>query len=388
MTPPPEELTRTLQDLVRIDSINPTLVPGAAGESAIAAYVSDWLRTAGLDVMVHEPAPGRPSVVGLLRGTGGGRTLMLNAHMDTVGVDGMPEPFSGRVRDGRLYGRGAYDMKGSLAACLFAAKRLKAGPPLRGDLLVAGVADEEDASLGTRDLLTRYRIDAAIVTEPTQLDVCLAHKGFCWIEVTTRGRAAHGSRYQEGIDANLRMGRVLSRLELLESELREARRPHPLVGPPSLHAALVQGGTGASTYAAECRLVIERRTVPGETAAQALAEVQTIVDQLRFEDPAFQASVRLVLDRNPFEVSPEAEVVRLVRQAATKVRGGPAALVGDTPWMDSALLAAAGTETVVIGPSGAGAHSAEEWVDLSSVAELAEILVRTAEEFLGRGEER
>ncbi|MGE0353361.1 MAG: ArgE/DapE family deacylase [Gemmatimonadales bacterium] len=383
MTPPSEELTRTLQDLVRIDSINPTLVPGAAGESAIAAYVSDWLRTAGLDVTLHEPAPGRPSVVGRLRGTGGGRTLMLNAHMDTVGVAGIPEPFSGRVRDGKLYGRGAYDMKGSLAACLVAAKRLKADPPLRGDLLVAGVADEEDASLGTRDLVTRYRIDAAIVTEPTQLDVCLAHKGFCWIEVTTHGRAAHGSRYQDGVDANLRMGRVLSRLERLERELRERRRPHPLVGPPSLHAALVQGGTGASTYAAECRLVIERRTIPGETADQVLAEVQTMVNQLRLDDSGFQASVRLLLDRDPFEVPPDAEVVRLVRQAATRVRGRSAALIGDTPWMDSALLAAAGAETVVVGPSGAGAHSAEEWVDLQSVADLAEILVQTAREYLG-----
>jgi acetylornithine deacetylase len=227
VTPSPDRdyALATLQGLVRINSINPSLVPGGAGEAEIAAYIAESLRGVGADVALHAPEPGRTSVVGVLRGTGGGRALMLNAHVDTVGVAGMDEPFSGALRGGRVYGRGAYDMKGSLAACLTALKALAdSGARLRGDVLVAAVADEEYASLGTADLIDRYQVDGAVVTEPTELDLCLAHKGFVWVEVETRGRAAHGSRFDLGVDANLRMGRYLARLEGLERELRAGRR--------------------------------------------------------------------------------------------------------------------------------------------------------------------
>src|SRR3989442_8524 len=163
----------TLVRLVRINSINPTLAPGAPGEAVIAAFIAGSLRTCGLEARTFEPAPGRTSVLGRLAGTGGGRSLMLNAHSDTVDVAGMAEPFSGAIREGKVYGRGSYDMKGSLAACMAAAKALKdAGAPLRGDLLVAAVADEEYGSLGTRDLIPRVKVDGAIVTEPTALEVC------------------------------------------------------------------------------------------------------------------------------------------------------------------------------------------------------------------------
>ena len=227
---------------------------------------------------------------------------MLNAHSDTVDAAGMPEPFSGEVRDGRLYGRGAYDMKGSLAACMTAAKALaESGTRLQGDLLVAAVADEEYGSLGTRDLLTRLKVDGAIVTEPTALNVCLAHKGYLWIEVAVRGRAAHGSKFELGIDANMKMGAFLHALGNLECDLR-LRPPHRLVGPPSLHAALLNGGTGLSTYAAACTVQIERRTTPGESERQAVAEIQTIVEALSAADPDFHATVRPYFVREPFEV--------------------------------------------------------------------------------------
>lgn len=372
------DLIHTLSDLVRINSVNPVLVPGAPGEGEIARYVATWLGDAGLEVLIDEPEAGRPSVAARLPGTGGGRSLMLNAHMDTVGVEGMAEPWSGAVRDGKLYGRGAYDMKGSLAACMAAAKVLaRQTPRLRGDLVVAAVADEEYGSIGTAGLLKRVHTDAAIVTEPTSLRVCRAHKGYLWIEVEVQGRAAHGSRFDLGIDANLRMGRFLVALEGLERELR-ARPPHPLVGPPSLHAALLEGGTGLSTYAALSRVRIERRTIPGETEAGAVAEIDGLLAGLRKADPSLVISRKTFFSRDSFEIGPEAGIVQALDAAARSVLPEPPPHVGDTPWMDSALTAAAGIETVVFGPHGTGAHANEEWVDVESVAATASVLVETA----------
>ena len=373
--------TETLTRLVQINSINPTLAPGAPGEKEIAEFIAGSLRGCGLTAEIFEPQAGRTSVLGRLKGSGGGRNLMLNAHCDTVDVRGMAEPFSGAIREGRLYGRGAYDMKGSLAACMAAAKALKeAGTNLRGDVLVAAVADEEYGSLGTSDLITRVKVDGAIVTEPTALEVCLAHKGYLWIEVVVEGRAAHGSKFELGIDANMKMGLFLARLNELEVALR-TRKPHRLVGPPSLHAAMLNGGAGLSTYAPSCTLQIERRTVPGETEAQATAEIQAIVDVLSDSDMDFCATVRTYLVRDPFEVEEDAAIVGAVDRAAAKVRGHRAKHIGDTPWMDAALLQAAGVETVVLGTTGAGAHADVEWVDVESVIKLAEILAEAAMEY-------
>lgn len=371
-------LLGTLTELVRINSVNPTLVPGAPGEREIAEYIGRSMTLAGLRVRLLEPAPGRVSVVATLPGRGGGKSLMLNGHIDTVGIEGMPDPFGAIVRDDRLFGRGAYDMKGAVAACMAAGKALAdANVSLRGDVVIAAVADEEYGSLGTESVLEAVQVDGAIVTEPTQLEICLAHKGYSWIEVETEGRAAHGSRFTEGVDANLRMGRFLAQLERLAGRLLR-RKPHPLVGPPSLHAAILAGGTGLSTYAAASKVQIERRTVPGETEAGVVRELQRIVDALRRKDPTFAATLRPFFTREPFEVSPDAPIVQALARAARASLGKPPRMVGDTPWMDAALLGTAGVETVVFGPSGGGAHSAEEWVDLDSVRRCAATLVRTA----------
>jgi acetylornithine deacetylase len=373
----------TLIRLVQTNSVNPILDADSPGEGEVAAVIAEILADLGLETRRLEPVPGRVSVIGTRPGAAAGRALMLNAHIDTVGVDGMADPFSAEIKEGRLYGRGAYDMKGSLAACLAAVKALNdGGVTLAGDLVVAAVADEEYSSIGTSDVIGQCRVDGAIVTEPTQLNLCLAHKGYVWLKVTTTGRAAHGSRFQDGVDANMRMGRVLSRLEDLERTLRTGAA-HPLVGPPSLHAALLKGGTGVSTYAASSELHVERRTVPGETVEQARGEIQEILDRLGAEDPTFTAAVEAYFAREPFEVGPDAAVVAAVAQAATSVLGRAPAHVGDTPWMDAALLAAAGIETVVIGPAGAGAHAAVEWVELDSVVRLAEILAAAAMEYCG-----
>jgi len=374
-------LFQTLADLIRINSVNPTLVPGGAGESEISDYVARVLNDIGLAVRKLEPEPGRISVLGALAGTGGGRSLMINAHYDTVGVEGMDEPFSAAVRDGKMFGRGSFDMKGSLAAQIAAVKALRdAGIRPRGDVVIAAVADEEYGSLGTMSVIDAIKTDAAIVTEPTAVQICLAHKGYLWIEVETKGRAAHGSRFKEGVDANMRMGRFLAQLDKLEQDLR-ARKPHSLVGPPSLHAAMLHGGDGLSTYAASCKLQIERRTVPGETEKQAVGEIQAIVDSLHSADPTFQAEVRPFFVRDPFEVPRDAEIVKTLARASKVVLGREPNYMGDTPWMDAALLQAAGIETVVMGPGGGGAHAAVEWVEMESVAQMASILAQTAIEY-------
>jgi acetylornithine deacetylase len=374
-------LSRTLQDLVQINSINPAFTGGRTNERQIAEYLAGACAALGMSVDTYEPEPGRVSVVGRRPGKGGGRSLMLNGHIDTVAVDGMDNPFSGEIRGNRLYGRGAYDMKGGVAASLAAVKAL-GDTPLRGDVLIAAVADEEVASIGMSEVLRHHQTDGAIVTEPTELAVCLACKGFSWIEVETEGRAAHGSRFDLGIDANMRMGRVLARLDDLERALR-AREPHWLVGPPSLHAALLKGGSGTSTYAASCHLEIERRMLPDETETEVLKEIQAILDAESARDATFRARARPFLTRMGFEAAADTPLARTLIDTATGRLGAAPAITGAAYWMDAALIARAGIETVNIGAIGAGAHADEEWVDLDSVAQVATIIADTALAYCG-----
>jgi acetylornithine deacetylase/succinyl-diaminopimelate desuccinylase family protein len=367
------ELAELLSELVAIDSVNPELVRGAGGEGEVARFVAEWLERAGLEVEVAEAAPGRPNVVGTARGAGGGRSLLLNAHTDTVGVAGMEAPFSPRVEDGRLFGRGAYDMKAGLAAALLAARDARARK-LRGDVIVAAVVDEEVGSIGTEALVRTQRADAAIVTEPTGLRIGIAHKGFIAFELTTEGHAAHGSRPDLGVDAIAKMGRVLVGLEALDRALR-ANPTHPLLGSGSLHAGVISGGQEYSSYPASCTVHAERRTVPGETVELVDGELATLLDRLAEEDADLRASWRRVFAREPFEIDPDDPFVELVRRAAG------ADLVGEWFWTDAALLAAAGIPTVLYGPGGEGAHAEVEWVDLASAERCREVLVRVAENF-------
>ncbi len=373
------ELVDLLGRLVAIDSVNPDLVPGAAGEREIAAFVAGWLERAGLDVTVSEVAPGRPNVIAVAKGRGGGRALMLNAHTDTVGVGGMESPLEPRVEGGRLHGRGAFDMKGSLAATMLAAASLARLAP-RGDVIVTAVVDEEYASAGTDAVARKLSADAAIVTEPTGLDVCIAHKGFLWLDVETAGRAAHGSRPDLGVDAIVKMGPVLTGLGALDRELR-AEPSHPLLMSGSLHASLIEGGQELSSYPERCLVRIERRTVPGETPELVEAQVREVVERATLEDPDLCGTVMCGFGRPPFEVAEEESIVQLVRDRATAVLGRRPALVGHFAWMDSAILAAAGIPTVVFGPGGEGAHAAVEWVSLDDLERLVEILVGVAADF-------
>lgn len=371
------------QALVQIDSVNSDLEKGATGEGDIGRYVAQALADMGIDPIVDPVESGRDNVYGLLRGTGDGRRLLLNAHLDTVGVTGMAEPFSGALRDGKIYGRGAYDMKASIAAMLAVMKALvDADAKLAGDIWFTTVIDEEYGSKGMEHLVAylqkeAIQIDAAILTEPSQLRVCCAHRGFVWLEIKTQGRAAHGSRYADGIDANMHMGRMLVEIEKYAQELLQ-REGHPLLGPPSIHVPLIQGGTSQSVYSAFCRIELERRTLPSETVAQVVAEIQAILDRLAQADPQFSATVNAFFDRNPYEIDPQADIVRTVYAATQQTLSAEPKTYGELWWMDSALLGEAGIETVIIGPTGGGLHADEEWVEVDSVVQLAQILAHSA----------
>ncbi len=351
-------------ELVRIESVNPGLVAGGSGEAEIARFVARWAERAGLQVELEEAAPGRPNVIATARGSGGGKSLMLNAHMDTVGVTGMAEPLSGRVDDGRVYGRGAYDMKASLAASLLAAERALS-LALRGDVVVSAVADEELASVGSAAVASRRRSDAVIVTEPTEERLAIAHKGFVDFEIETEGFAAHGSRPDLGIDAIARMGGVLARLDQLDAQLR-AGQGHPLLGTGSLHASIIEGGREYSSYPASCVLTAERRTIPGESLEQVEAEMRALLADV-------PGRSRLIISRPPFEVGVDDPFVELVRDCA-----GGAELAGMAFWADSGLFADAGIPTVLYGPRGEGAHADVEWVDVESGERCLEVYVSVA----------
>ena len=304
---------------------------------------------------------------------------MLNAHMDVVGAGGMAEPWTPRIDGTRLYGRGAYDMKASLAAIMLAgreAARLR----LRGDVIVTAVADEEFASIGVQDVVRRMGADAAVVTEPTGLDLCVAHKGFVWLEVEIRGVASHGSLPEEGIDAITKMGPVLTGLAVLDCELR-SRPGHHLLGPSSIHASLIQGGQELSTYPAHCLLSIERRTIPGESTAEVERQIAAILAEAGTADSSFQAEQRTLLVRDPFGVDLDQPIVDLARRQLAHVIGRAPEIVGAGGWMDSAFLAAAGIPTVIFGPDGEGAHADVEWVDLVSATRTADALLGIIAEF-------
>ncbi|MDB4906804.1 MAG: acetylornithine deacetylase or succinyl-diaminopimelate desuccinylase [Gemmatimonadetes bacterium] len=359
-------LTRAM---VRVDSRNPTLVPGAPGEARVALLLRDVLQEWGFRTELHEAAPGRMNVIARI-GTPGERVLMFNGHLDVVGVEGMThEPFTPSERDGALFGRGSADMKGGVAAMCAAAAR--AGERLvSGEVLVAAVIDEEWESLGTRHLISSgVRADAAIVTEPTRLAIMPAHRGFAWVSVIVHGRAAHGSRWDIGVDAVRHAGLLLAELDRMEAEVLPTRA-HPLLGRPSLHASLIEGGTGMSTYPETCTLKLERRTIPGEGPDDVLAEVREACARVKARSPSFSADVSLMVAMAPSDVALDAPVVQAL-QGALERAGRTRVIEGMSAWTDCALLNEAGIPAVCFGPGDISlAHAAEEFVPVAEI-ELA-----------------
>jgi acetylornithine deacetylase len=368
-------LTRAL---VRIDSRNPSLVPGAPGEANVARELAQVLEAWGFNVEIIEAAPGRPSVVARI-GRAGGRSLMFNGHLDVVGVDGMThEPWSADS-DGhsdRMYGRGSADMKGGVAAMCAAAARV--ADSIEGEIVVAAVADEEYESIGTRSIVERgIRADAAIVTEPTELAIMPAHLGFVWLDVTTHGRAAHGSRWDLGVDAIRHAGLFLAELDRFDVE-ELARRKHPLLGRPSVHASLIEGGTGMSTYPDKCVVRIERRTIPGETPASVVSELESACARVRARVRNFRGELRQTFAQPPSDVAVEAPIVGALSTALSQCNE-KTHIAGMTAWTDAALLNEAGIPAICFGPGDIRlAHAAEEWIPISEIERATAVLARLA----------
>ncbi|MHA2380492.1 MAG: ArgE/DapE family deacylase [Candidatus Thorarchaeota archaeon] len=378
-------LLSVLQNLIAMESVNPSLVDGGSGESKIARHIGSHLHKMGLEVSYQELDEGRENVIGVLRGNGRGRTLMLNGHTDTVSITGMDiEPLKPVFRNGRVYGRGAFDMKGSLAAMLAAVQALlSSNAQLDGDVILAFVVDEEYASVGTEEVIKEYSADAAIVTEPTGLQVIITHRGYAWAKVEVFGKAAHGSLFDAGVDAIAKAGKVLVALEELEGQFQNQDH-HPILGRPSVHASLIQGGIELSTYPDYCKIELERRTLPDEDLQAIEAELDKLVGDIASADKQFDANSEVFFYRPALDVSEDIEIVNHLTSACQAVIGTKPDLIGAGWWTDAALLSRAGIPSVLFGPSGEGAHAPVEYVDFESLKITARILTEVITSFCGK----
>ncbi len=379
----PGDVRALTETLVRVDSRNPTLVPGAPGEAACAHVLAEVLGGWGFRLEWQDVRDGRSNLLARIGSPAHGTpTLMFNGHLDVVGVDGMDHPPFAPTTDGDLlYGRGSCDMKAGVAAMSVAAWQA-ADRGIRGEIIVAAVIDEEFESLGTRAMLERGTwADVAVVTEPTRLAICPAHRGFVWLEFAFTGRAAHGSRYEIGIDAIQHAALVLTALERFQRIVLPTRT-HPLLGRGSLHASTIAGGVGWSTYPEQCTLRVERRTLPGETTDSVLHEVTVILDELRAVEPRLAVTVRVDTAQGPSNVAVDAPLVERLADAFTRVCGQAPAIEGLSAWTDAALLNAAGIPAVCFGPGDiALAHAATEYVPLSEIDRTVAVLTAFALEW-------
>lgn len=383
----PERLVDLLQRLVRIDSVNPSLVPGGKGEQEIARFIARLLSEAGLEVTLQEAAHGRLNVIARLRGSGGGKTLILNAHSDVVSVEGMLDPFSAKIQDGRLYGRGALDTKGGLAAGIETLLSLKeAGISLAGDLVLAAACDEEYASIGSEALVKELKGDGCIILEPSGLGVCVAHGGYAWAEIETYGVAAHGAMHEQGVDAIARMGPVLTGFDVLGKKiLREKSFYSPLADEmmrPSWHTSIITGGRELSSYPDRCLLKVERRLMPTDTRAVVQAELDELMGPLVAADPNFKASWRINFIREPWQAAGGPFLAALESACQEEIGSTPPRMTV-MAWMDSSIMEKAGIPSLVFGPSGEGIHGIEEYANIESVVACGRVLANLAINFCG-----
>jgi acetylornithine deacetylase len=376
------EVQDLLSDLVRIDSVTPWLIPNGAGEGAIARFMADWLAPLGVDVKLEEVEPGRPNLVATLRGTGGGRSLCLNAHSDTVGYANWADRALNPERRGdNLVGVGVADDKSSCAIALLAMRELAtSGNRLRGDVAVACTIDEEGASIGTIDLVKRHRYDGAVILEPHEVElVVVEHQGFGWLDIIVHGKPAHGSAPDEGIDAIVHMAQVIDGLAALDTRFKA--QPDPRNGRTVLHTGTIAGGTDYATYPSQAILGIEIGTQPGETMAARVADIEAIFADCRTRLPGFAAEIRIQVERDPFKAEGHEALLAAAHKASTRTLGRPLQEVGLNAWADAALMQAAGIPTILFGPTGSNYHAPDEWISLTSCVQAVEIVTATTMDF-------
>jgi acetylornithine deacetylase/succinyl-diaminopimelate desuccinylase-like protein len=374
-----------LADLVRIESVTPWLIPDGSGERGVAQAMAAWVSDLPVEASIEEIQPGRVNLVVRLPGTGGGLTLGINAHADTVGYANWADRALSPVTDGdRMIGLGVADDKSGCAAALLALRSLvESGTRLRGDLLVACVADEEGVSIGTEDLVERYAMDASVVIEPDGLpNAIVEHQGFGWIDVIVYGRAAHGSAPEQGIDAIVHMGEVVRRLDRVDREVY-AGTSGSRNGKTVFHTGTIEGGTDYATYPSRAVLGIEIGTQPGEHLSDRVREIEAIFAELSEELAGFRGEVVVKLDREPFRAEGHEELLSALDAAATDVIGRPFDQQGLNAWTDAGLMQAAGIPTVLIGSAGGNFHAPDEWASISELAQLANIVDGAARRFCG-----
>jgi acetylornithine deacetylase len=365
--------------LVAINSINATLSNGP-GEGELAEFILNYLQKLNIGGQIQTIAPGRANVVATIPGSDRKSSLLLNSHLDTVGVEGMDQPFTLRLEDDKLYGRGTYDMKGSAAVMLLLADYfIEHPPPL--DILLTFVADEEDLSAGMDYLVNQWLCDisprpsGAIFLEPTEEEIGVCHKGFNWYALEVIGKAAHGSRPEQGIDAILPLRSVLNELSKIQAELIE-RGPDPLLGYGSLHCSIIEGGTELSVIPSQSRLRWERRTLPGESQQELDLELERMVQAAKNHPGNQEVKARELFVRFPHSVPDDAKILERLQKASPQ-----SGKVGLSFWADSALGAQAGIPSVLYGPIGHGAHAVDEWVSLKSLVRVYEVLKRLIESY-------
>ncbi|MEM2875472.1 MAG: M20 family metallopeptidase, partial [Candidatus Bathyarchaeia archaeon] len=325
----PEDVTELTSELVRIPSVT-----GKEGD--VAEFISEKLAGLGFDVRVYEADVGRPNVVGTLKGTEGEPTLILNGHMDTVppGEEGLwsKDPYGGEISGGRVYGRGSCDMKGGLACMLTAVEAiLKCGVKLRGDLIYTAVVDEEGGGLkGTKFLVEKgVKGDYAVIGEPTELEVQVAHKGDLGLELTVKGRLAHAATPELGLNAIHKMLNVGRALLTIPERFRWDLKRHRLVGSPTIGISVIEGGIQRNMVPDRCKAIIDRRVVPSlESLEEARAEVESVLNSLKKEDNELNVELRTILDVEACEVEEDKEVVKVLKSCVRKCLGIEAEVTG------------------------------------------------------------
>ena len=374
-----KQLISLLSRLIGINSINPTLSNGP-GERELAEFILEYLHKLNIKADIQTIAPGRTNVVAVLQGSSRKDSLLLNSHLDTVGVEGMDHPFTLKGEGDRLYARGAYDMKGSAAIMLLLAEYFVKQPP-SADILFTFVADEEDLSAGMEYLVNQWLEDSsprpsgAIFLEPTEENIGISHKGFNWYELEVIGKAAHGSRPEQGIDAIMPLRSVLDEMSKIQAELLE-READPLLGYASVHGSIIEGGTEMSVIPGRSRLKWERRTIPGESLQDLNLELKRITNAAENHPGSHEVKARELFVRLPHKAPDNARVLERLHKASPHSKR-----VGLSFWADLALAAQAGIPSVLFGPIGHGAHAVDEWVSLKSLVRIYEVLKRLIESY-------